>query len=91
MRNIITGLIETIRDIILDIRAAVSRHFSLSIGGSMPGLFVKLPLTSFSFWLEWGTPAAGWGTERASATDVEFFLGTVRGVLSVEKKTELAN
>ncbi|CDN56525.1 Hypothetical protein RG1141_CH42110 [Neorhizobium galegae bv. officinalis bv. officinalis str. HAMBI 1141] len=88
MRNILTGMTETAHHLALALRDALSRHFSLSIGGDMPGLFVKVPFTSFSAWAEWGAPHAGYGTERASATDIEFFLGTVRGVLSVEKTVE---
>lgn len=52
----------------------------------MPGLFVRLPLTRLSGWLEWGSPAAGFRLVRSSENDLEFFLGTVRGVFSVEPK-----
>ncbi|MDR6816264.1 hypothetical protein J2X76_001418 [Neorhizobium sp. 2083] len=88
MRNIITGIIQTADCIVSGFRDAISRHFSLNIGGSMPGLFVRVPFTSLSTWVEWGAPHAGYGTERASTTNLEFFLGTIRGVLSVEKRIE---
>jgi len=91
MRNIITGIIETAQHLAMDFREMASRHFSLNVSGDMQGLFLKVPFTSLSAWVEWGAPHAGYGTNRESQTDVEFFLGTIRGVLSMEKKTELAN
>ncbi|MCB5203184.1 hypothetical protein LH464_11955 [Neorhizobium sp. T786] len=90
MRNIIIRITEAAQAIAMDFRDACSRHVSLNIGGDMPGLFVKVPFTSASAWVEWGTPHAGYGTNRESETELEFFLGTIRGVLSIEKKTEVA-
>lgn len=86
MRNIITSISEAAQAVAMDFCDACSRHFSLNIGGSMSGFFVRLPLTRFSGWLEWGTPAAGFGFVRSSESDLEFFLGTVRGVFSVEPR-----
>ncbi|MEV5055857.1 hypothetical protein MRBLRH13_001466 [Agrobacterium radiobacter] len=88
MGNILAGRFEAARRVVLDFRDTFSRHFSLSIGGSMPGLFLKVPFTSVSAWVEWGKLNAGYGIVRASLTDIEFFLGSVRGVLSVEQKVE---
>jgi hypothetical protein len=88
MRNIFSSIIEAVRNLALDFRDEWSRHFSLNIGGTMSGLFVKVPFLPLSAWVEWGTPNAGTGFERRSSTDLEFFLGTVRGVLSIESKIE---
>ncbi|MGW9232950.1 hypothetical protein ACWGPT_19000 [Pseudorhizobium sp. NPDC055634] len=88
MRNIIASISEAAQAVAVDFRDACSRHFSLSIGGTMPGLFIKVPLLPLSAWVEWGAPAAGFGVARNSETDLEFFLGRVRGVFSVEPKAE---
>ena len=88
MRNIITSISKAAQAVAVDFRDACSRHFSLSIGGDMPGLFIKAPLLPLSAWVEWGVPAAGFGAGRSSGTDLEFFLGCVRGVVSVEPKAE---
>lgn len=86
MRNTITIIIEAAQALNAGFRDVLSRHFSCSIGGSMPGLYVRLPFTRLSAWVEWGTPGGGLGLVRSSEHDVEFFLGTVRGVLSAEPK-----
>lgn len=88
MQNIITAAIRVAEGLALDTRAVIDRHFSFGIGGSMPGLFLRVPFTRLSAWVEWGKPHAGFGFERPSKTDLEFFMGTVRGVLSVEPKME---
>ena len=88
MRNIIASISEAAQAVALDFRDALSRHFSLSIGGDMPGLFIKVPLLPLSAWVEWGVPAGGFGAGRSSETDLEIFLGGVRGVFSVEPKAE---
>ena len=54
MRNIIVSISEAAQAVAVDFRDACSRHFSLSIGGTMPGLFIKVPLLPLSAWVEWG-------------------------------------
>jgi hypothetical protein len=71
-----------------DCRAACSRHFSIDIEPPMPGMFARLPFTRLSAWIEWSAPNAGLGFHRSTEVDLEFFLWTVRGVLSVEPKHE---
>lgn len=92
MRSIISTIAATIRqsayNLAMDCREAFNRHFSLSFAKPMSGLFIKVPLLPLSAWVEWGQPNAGFGTERTSGANLEFFLGTVRGVLSVEAKIE---
>lgn len=86
MRKSINIIFETAQAVAKGARYVVARHFSFNIGGSMQGLYARFPFTRFSIWLEWGTPAAGFGIVRSSENDMEFFLGTVRGVLSAERK-----
>ena len=88
MRHIITAIIEAAQDYAYIIRQAVSRHFSFGHGGSMSGLFLKVPFLPLSAWIEWGAPPAGFGTERSGKHSLEFFMGTVRGVLCIEKTVE---
>lgn len=92
MRSIISAIVATLRqsayNLVMDSRDAFNRHFSLSFAQPMPGLFIKVPFLPLSAWVEWGTPHTGFGTERSSARSLEFFLGTVRGVLSVEAKID---
>lgn len=92
MRSIISTTVATLRqcayNLVMDSRGAFNRHFSVRLAQPMPGLFIKLPFLPFSAWVEWGQPHAGFGTERTSTTDLAFFLGTVRGSLSIESKIE---
>lgn len=92
MRSIISTIAATLRqsafNLAMDCRDAFNRHFSLSFAQPMPGLFIKAPFLPLSAWVEWGQPHAGFGTERTSKTDLAFYLGTVRGSLSIESKTE---
>lgn len=88
MQHIITAAVQAADGLALDMRAVIDRHFSLSIGGSMTGLFIRVPFTRLSAWVEWGQPHAGFGFARPSQRDLEFFMGTVRGVFSVEPKIE---
>lgn len=91
MRSIISAIVATLRqsayNLAMDCRDACARHFSLSFAQPMPGLFIKVPFLPLSAWVEWGTPHAGFGAERSGGS-LEFFLGTVRGVLSVEAKID---
>jgi hypothetical protein len=92
MRSIISAIAATLRqstyNLVMDSRDAFNRHFSLSFAQPMPGFFIKVPFLPLSAWVEWGQPHARFGTERSSARSLEFFLGTVRGVFSIETKVE---
>lgn len=70
-----------IRDAMAD---AVGRHVDLFHDGWRPrGLFLRLPFTSISMWLEWSEASVGWGYATNPPRDREVYLGRVRGVLSV--------
>lgn len=68
------------RDLALNIRDSITRRF----GFAGHGLFLHLPFTSRSLWIEWRETAVGFGMDRTDAMNVEFYAGRIQGVLSVE-------
>lgn len=92
MHSIISAIAATLRqsacNLAMDCRDAFSRHVDFFYLENQGGLFLKAPFLPLSAWVEWGQPHAGFGTERPNAGNLEFFLGTVRGVLSIETKVE---
>ncbi|MET3662246.1 hypothetical protein [Aquamicrobium ahrensii] len=62
----------------------VGRHVDFFHDGWKPrGLFLRLPFTSISMWLEWSPVSVGWGYAANPPRDREVYLGRVRGVVSV--------
>lgn len=75
-----TGLSQAIYNAAMDVRDGFKRRF----GFSTKGIFIWLPFTTTSLWVEWRELWVGFGMERSSPADVEFFFGRIQGVLSVE-------
>lgn len=70
-----------IRDAMAD---AVGRHVDFFHDRWKPrGLFLRLPFTSISMWLEWSPVSVGWGYAANPPRDREVYLGHVRGLFSV--------
>ncbi len=72
----------------MDMREAVTRRFGFTgrgtLGASSWGVFIHLPFTSRSLWVEWREQSVGYGIERTDPKNTEFFAGRIQGVLSVE-------
>jgi hypothetical protein len=92
MRSIISAIAAAFRqsayNLVMDCRDAFNRHVDFFYLEGQGGLFLKAPFLPLSAWVEWGQPHAGFGTERTNAGSLEFFLGTIRGVFSIETKIE---
>lgn len=74
---------QTANNIALDAKGAMDRHFACHVGGSLSGLYVRLPFTRLSLWLEWREVNVGVGIERTTGT-IEFFLGRLQGLACIE-------
>jgi len=74
-------------DFALDIRDAFRRRFAIEDRG----VFIHLPLTSRSIWVEWREQSVGFGIERPDSRTTEFFAGRIQGVISVEVQPERAS
>lgn len=48
-------------------------------GWKLRGVFLRVPLTRFSLWLEWSDVSVGWGQAPTSQRDREVYLGRVDG------------
>jgi len=46
------------------------------------GLFLRVPFTPLSIWLEWSEVSFGWGYETTSRRDWEIYLGRLKVVVS---------
>ncbi|MGV8830397.1 MAG: hypothetical protein ACOH2N_00345 [Devosia sp.] len=67
-----------------DIREAVSKHWFNGLGGSsLSGLYLLVPFTRLSMWIEWRDINVGFGHEAAPA-QWEFFAGRLQGVFCIE-------
>lgn len=64
---------------------AVEYHFGLYRDGPEPGVFIRLPFTSFSAWLEWREVFGGVSIERESGTLI-IWLGRVEAKFSADPK-----
>jgi hypothetical protein len=80
---VLPGLVFNVRE---ELRAFSNRHFSNCLGGSNSGVFMQLPFTRLSAFVEWREVSVGIGQERTGQHDWSFYLGRVQGVLSIEPK-----
>ncbi len=90
MRNIITSIIETARVLASDFRDRIKSHFDMFIGpetNTLNSIYFRMPGTRVELFVERSNVNVGFGYESTSG-NVEFFLGKVRGVVSIEKKAE---
>jgi len=76
----LSAALDNLRD---DAATVLNRHFGNHLGGSMSGVFVRVPFTRVSFWVEWREVNVGLGMERAEGS-LEFFLGHLQGVACIE-------
>ena len=67
-------------NIAMDAREGFARRF----GFAGNGLFIHLPFTSRSLWVEWREQSVGFGIDRTASESVEFFAWRIQGVLSAE-------
>lgn len=86
--NLLSGFVFNVRE---DLREFACRHFHNGLGGSLSGVYVRVPFTRLSAFIEWRDVNVGYGQERSSKTDWEFFLGRVQGVFSIEPRHSTAN
>lgn len=69
-----------------DAKAAVYRHFGNHIGGSVSGLFIRIPFSRLSTFIEHSRVPVGFGYERIDG-GLELFAGRIRAVVCIEPKT----
>ena len=86
MQGIFTSVTEPVRNIAADLTVFVHRYFGNHLGGSSSGLYIRLPLTRVSAWVEWRNKSMGWGALRSTVRDVELFAGRLVVVASVEHR-----
>lgn len=67
-------------NIAMDARDSFTRRF----GFAGNGLFIHLPFTSRSLWIEWREQSVGFGINRTAMENIEFFAWRIQGVLSAE-------
>lgn len=87
-RRLVPSVLVKVADLGRDVRdvmaEAVRHHVDFFHDGWKPrGLFLRLPFTSISVWLEWSPVSVGWGYAANPLRDREVYLGRVRGVVSV--------
>ncbi|MHA6730005.1 hypothetical protein [Devosia sp. A369] len=83
MRGLFSSAQNFIHNVGLDIRAAVSKHWFNGLGGSSSGVYILVPFTRLSMWVEWREVSVGFGHEPGKA-QWEFFAGRLQGVLCIE-------
>ena len=83
MRGLFISAYVFTSNILHDIGAAARGHFGNHIGGSMSGVYIRLPFTPCSAFLEWRDQWVGFGHE-CGAGKVEVFAGRFQGVFCVE-------
>lgn len=88
MRNIITSIIETVRILASDFRNWIKSHFDIFIEpetNRLNSVYFRMPGTRVELFVERSNLNVGFGYEWTSG-NVEFFLGKIRGVVSIETK-----
>lgn len=75
-----TAVAQSAYNLAMDFRDATTRRFA--IAGA--GVFIHLPFTSRSLWIEWREQSVGFGIDKADPANLEFFAGRLQGVLSAE-------
>ncbi|HBT68495.1 MAG TPA: hypothetical protein DEB63_09965 [Agrobacterium sp.] len=90
MRNIITSIIETARVLASDFRDRIKSHFDMFFEpetNALHSVYFRMPWTRVELFIERSSVNVGFGYERDGG-NLEFFLGKVRGVVSIETKAE---
>lgn len=90
MRNIITGIIEAVRFLASDFRDWAKSPFDMFFEpetNALNSVYFRMPWTRVELFVERSGVNVGFGFERVSG-NLEFFLGKVRGVVSIETKAE---
>lgn len=85
MRGLFTSAHSTIFNFGHDMREAVQSHFGNHIGGSLSGIYVRLPFTCLSVFLEWREQSIGLGHSCADG-HLEVFAWRFQGIFCVEPK-----
>ena len=66
-----------------DIGTFTRGHLGNHIGGSLSGIYIRLPFTRLTAFLEWRERSVGFGLERGGGT-LEVFACRFQGVFCVE-------
>lgn len=77
----VSGIAQLAYNIAMDLRDSFTRR----IGFIGTGIFIHLPFTPRSIWVEWREQSVGLGFDRTDPENLEFFVGRIQGVLSVER------
>lgn len=85
MRGLFTSAHDFTFNLAQDAKAFVHAHFGNHLGGSPSGIFIRVPFTRLSAFIEHAPVTVGFGIERSEGT-LEVFAGRVRAVLCVEPK-----
>lgn len=78
--SVTTSLHQLAYNITMNLKDGFKRRFDFAGNG----LFIHLPFTSRSLWVEWREQSVGYGIDRTEPGNTEFFAGRIQGVLSVE-------
>lgn len=66
-----------------ELARSVEHYFGNHIGGSASGIFIRLPFTRFSAWVEWREVNCGLSWERTPG-NLQVWAGRLEIVLSAE-------
>lgn len=85
MRGLFTSAHNSIVNFGLTKREAFRSHFGNQMGGSMSGIYVRLPFTRLSAFMEWREQSVGFGYDSA-ARHLEVYAGRFQGAFCLEPK-----
>lgn len=86
MRGLLNLAHNFISAFLRDMGDAARDHLGNHIGGSLSGLYIRIPFTRLSAFLEWRERCVGFGHHRAAGA-VEVFVGRFQGVFCVEPRS----
>ncbi len=87
MKNLLSSVHQFAYTVVFDTCDAFHRRFAIEDRG----VFIHLPLTSRSIWVEWREQSVGFGIERPDSRTTEFFAGRIQGVISIEAQLARTN
>lgn len=79
------GLAAALREHRAELGRDIGHHFGNHLGGSTSGVFIRLPFTRFSAWLEWREVNCGLGLQRTPG-NLQVWIAPLEAVFSTEPR-----
>jgi hypothetical protein len=83
------GFKGALREHRVELARSIDSHFGNHFGGSMSGVFVRLPFTRLSAWLQWREVNCGMSLERTPG-NLQVWMGRLELVMSTEPRPATA-